>query len=369
MPRHLRLLAVLLSAVLVAVGVAACGSSNESSSADAGALIKDTFGKGHPIRSGRVDANLDVRLNGLAKFTKPIALHLSGPFQSNGGRTLPDFALDLDLDSGTRPITLGAVFAKGAGYLTIEGQAFTLDQHTYDSFKQGYEKAKADSSKNAGAAPSLSALGVSPLGWLRDPKRVGAEDIAGTQTDHVSAGLDVGRFLDDISTLLGKARGVTQAGGAAAGASVPTQLTPQQRDAIARSIKSADIDVWTGSKDHTLRKVLLDVAIAVPADLRARAGGLRDGRIRFQATIAQLNQPQSIAKPADARPLSDLSAALGQLGLTSSSSGSSSSSGAADGSSTTPASPSTGPQADYAKCLSAAGQDLAKVQRCADLLK
>jgi hypothetical protein len=249
--------------------------------------------------------------------------------------------------------------------VTIEGQAFRLDGKTYNSFKQSWEKAKADAKPGTGGASSLSALGIAPLRWLKDPKSEGQEDIAGTQTEHVSSAVDVDRFLQDVSTLLGRARNVTQAGGAATGTSVPTELTAQQREAIARSIKSAKVDVWTGVKDHTLRKVALDVDIAVPPDLRDRAGGLRDGHVALQATIAQLNQHQTIAKPADARPLSDLSAALGQLATSSGSSSSGSSSGSA--SSTTPS--ANDPQAAYAKCLGDAGQDLAKVQRCADLLK
>jgi hypothetical protein len=368
MPRRFRLLTVLLVLTALATGLAACGGSNEQSSGDAGALIKDTFGAGHPIRSGRVDANLDVNLNGLARLPQPIALHLTGPFQSNGGKTLPDFAFELDLNSGAQPITVGAIFTKGGGFLTIEGQAFTLGDQIYQSFKTGYEKAKADSASSSSAAPSLSALGISPLRWLRDPQQKGREDIAGTQTEHVAAGVDVGKLLVDVSTLLGRARSVTQAGGAATGTKVPTQLTAQQRDAIERSIKSASIDVWTGAKDHTLRKVVLDVAIAVPQELRARAGGLRDGRIRFQATLAQLNERQTVAKPADAQPLSELRAALQQLGLLgTTASGSGASADGQTASSTTPA--PTGPQDTYAACLSAAGQDLVKVQKCADLLK
>jgi hypothetical protein len=360
--RPLRPLAVLLALAALAVGPAACGGgAGEKSSADAGALIKDTFGAGHAIRSGRVDATLDVALNGFARLNQPLALHLSGPFQSNGGKTLPDFALELDLDSGAQPITIGATFAQGSGYLTIEGQAFDLGDRVYRSFKQGYEKAKADSASSSGAAPSLSALGISPLRWLRDPQQKGREDIAGTQTEHIAARVDVRKLLDDVSTLLGRARGVTQAGGVATGTSVPTQLSAGQRDAIARSVKSATIDIWTGVQDHTLRKVALDVAVAVPADLRARAGGLKDGTISFQATIAQLNERQTIAQPADARPIGELRAALQQLGLL----GSSSASGSGAASSTTPG----GAQAAYAQCLGAAGQDLAKVQKCADLLK
>jgi hypothetical protein len=359
MPRPFRLLTVLLTLAVLATGLVACGGSNEQSSSDAGALIKDTFGAGHPIRSGRVDANLDVDLNGLARLPQPIALHLTGPFQSNGGKTLPDFA---------QPITVGAIFTGGGGFLTIEGQAFTLGDQIYQSFKTGYEKAKADSAASSSAAPSLSALGISPLRWLRDPQQKGREDIAGTQTEHVAAGVDVGKLLEDVSTLLGRARGVTQAGGAATGTKVPTQLTAEQRDAIQRSIKSASIDVWTGAKDHTLRKVLLDVAIDVPQELRARAGGLRDGHIRFQATLAQLNERQTISKPADARPLSELRAALQQLGLLGTSASDSGASGGGEAASSTTPAPS-GPQETYAACLAAAGQDLTKVQKCADLLK
>ena len=356
---------------LGALALAACGSSRDSSGGGTAAtvLIKDTFGANHPIRSGRVDADLNVNLQGLPRLTKPVALHLTGPFQSNGGKAMPDFALQLDLDGGSQPVTVGAVFARGGGYLTFEGQAFDLGPGVYNSFKQGYLKAKAGSASPGNATPSLSALGVDPMHWLTNPQHKGTEDIAGTTTEHVTAGVDVARLLDDVSTLLGKARSVTQAGGAAAGTSVPSQLNAQQRDAIQRSIKSASLDVWTGQRDHTLRKLALHVDVAVPQDLRARAGGLRSGTIDFQLTLAQLNQHQTVRPPSGARPVTQLRSALQQLGLLGSSSSRSSSSSTSGSGSGSATAPSSGPQADYGQCLSAAGEDLAKVQRCADLLK
>ncbi|HWI71611.1 MAG TPA: hypothetical protein VNT55_06630, partial [Baekduia sp.] len=280
-------------ALLAALVLASCGGSDNSSGAgdgaDASALLKDTFGAGHPIRSGRVDANLDVDLKGLASLATPLNLHLDGPFQSNGGTKLPDFALGLDLLGGDKPITIGAVFAHGGGYLTIEGQAFDLGSDLYKTFKTGYEKAKKDSASSSAAKgddSTLSALGIAPIRWLKDPKNVGDEDIGGTQTKHVTAGVDVTKLLQDVSTLLGKAKSVTSAGGTATGTAVPTQLTAQQRDAIAKAITSAAVDVWTGSKDHTLRKVAVHVQL------------VNGGHVIFQITIAQLNQAQKISKPA-----------------------------------------------------------------------
>jgi hypothetical protein len=153
--------------------------------------------------------------------------------------------------------------------------------------------------------------------------------------------VDVPKLLADVSVLLGKAKDVTRAGGAAAGASVPTQLTAQQRQAIEREVTSASLDVWTGREDHTVRRIALDVRLA-------------SGHIGLQVSLTHLNERQTIRRPADARPVADLHQMLGALA-----------------SSTTPGSTTTpgDPQAGYARCLADAGEDLAKVQRCARLLK
>ena len=372
-----RLVVLALLAVLAMGALAACGSSDDKSSGadtDATALLKDTFGANHPIRSGRLDAHLDVDLKGLARITEPLSLHLNGPFQSNGGTSLPDFALGLDLQGGEKPITVGAVFAGGGGYLTIEGQAFDLGADLYKTFKKGYEQAKASAaSKTAGDnQASLSALGISPLRWLQDPKNVGTEDIGGTQTVHLASGVDVAKLLEDVSTLLGKAKGVTSAGGAATGTAVPTSLTAQQRDTITKSIKSAKVDVWTGAKDHTLRQVAVNVQVDVPKELRAKAGNLQTGHVVFQVTIAQLNQDQKIVKPANVRPISELRSALSDLGLLGAASTTTPETTTTPDTTTTPGATTppatTGPQDDYTQCITNAGEDLAKVQDCAQYL-
>jgi hypothetical protein len=380
-------LAVLALLGALALFAAACGGGGDKSSAggsdaDAASLLKDTFGADHPIRSGRVNADVDVDLKGLAQLATPLNLHLEGPFQSNGGTTLPDFALALDL-GGSKPLTVGTVFAQGGGYLTVEGQAFDLGADRYKAFKTGYEKAKKEASSSTAAKDSsFAALGISPLRWLKDPKNAGTEDIADAHTIHITAGVDVAKLLADVSTLLGKAQSVTGSAAAATGTSVPTALTADQRDAITKSITSAKVDVWTGAKDHTLRKVAVNVQVDVPADLRAQAGNLKTGHVIFQITIAQLNQAQKISKPADVQPIADLRKALTDLGLISSSSTPATTT-APEATETTPATPEAAtpaptaatpqaaadPQAQYAACISSAGEDLAAVQDCAQYLK
>jgi hypothetical protein len=355
--RRLAVVLPLLAALVL--GLAACGGDDQGSGAgsDPTALLRDTFGADHPLRSGRLDADLDVDLKGVAQLQQPLNLHLGGPFQSNGGGRLPDFALDVDFEGGSRPITVGAVFAQGGGYLTVEGQAFDLGRQLYDAFKKGYLQAKADADakQDAGRAPStLAALGIEPLHWLTDPRNAGTEDIGGTQAVHIASRVDVDALLDDVSTLLARAKGVASS----SGASVPTQLTARQREQIAKAITVAKVDVWTGAQDHTLRKVAVDVR-------------LTNGRVTFQLTLAQLNRRQTIKPPGDARPLTELRTALGQLGLLGGGASSATpSTTAAPSATTTTATPpaASGGQADYADCLNAAGEDLAAVQECAKYL-
>jgi hypothetical protein len=376
--KRFRLLSLLLAVIVLTVS--ACGGSDDDASSggaggDAAALIKDTFGAGHPIRSGRLDATLDVDLKGWAVLGTPLDLHLNGPFRSNGGTKLPDFALDVDF-GGTPPVTVGAVFAQGGGYLSIEGQAFDLGKSTYEAFRKGYESAKKDAARKGQKDTStLSALGVSPIRWLEDPKKVAEEDVAGASTVHLTSGVDVDKLLTDLSTLLDKAKSVTSAGSAATGTAVPTRLSPRQRELIQKSVRSAKVDVWTGAKDHTLRKVAVDVQVDVPDELEDQANGLTTGHVRFALSIAQLNQPQKVAKPADARPISELRSALAQSGLAGGDASSSASSGApsdsnagADAGAATTQAPPTDPQSEYQQCLGAAGNDLAKVQDCAQYL-
>ena len=358
------------------MGVAACGDDNSASGgSDAQAVLKQTFGPDHPIRSGRLDLSLDLRLQGLPKLNGPVVLRLSGPFQSNGSGTLPNFQLTLDADAGGRTFTAGAVSTGKAGYLTFEGTSFDIGPQLYDAFKQGYEKA-AKQSKDKSGTPSLGALGIKPLEWLKDAETKGTEDVGGTQTDHVTAQVDVPRFLDDLSRLLEKAQGLSIQGAGA----VPKALTPEQRRDIARSVKSAKVDIWSGQDDHTLRKLALDVQLDVPQDVRSKVAGLQSGKIAFQFTIADLNKPQKIAAPANPRPLSQLTQVLQQLGIGAGAAGSgsgsagSAGSGSGSGSRSGSGSGSAGSaapnsrQQKYLDCLQTAGTDVAQIQKCAALL-
>jgi hypothetical protein len=354
-----RLFVLLLTVFALCAVLVACGG-DEGGGEDAEALLKETFGPNKPIRSGKLDLALDLRLEGVPNLTGPVKLGLRGPFQTNGARKLPNFDFDLAVDAGGRSFTAGAVSTGEAGYLTIEGQAFDIGAELYESFRKGYEDAQSKSSKEEDAAPSLQALGIEPLRWLDDPSTEGTEDVGGTPSTHITAKLNTARFLDDLNRLLERGKGLQVQGAG----TVPEPLSAEQRKQVERAIKGAEVDVWTGEEDRTLRRIRLDVTLDVPQDARSGVGGLRSGRISFNLAFADLNEPQRIVTPPDARPIDELTSALEQLAQQAQ--------GAAPeggGTATTPEAAPSGPQAEYFACVDEAGQDVAKLQRCSELLR
>ncbi|HEU4977547.1 MAG TPA: hypothetical protein VFT42_01495 [Solirubrobacteraceae bacterium] len=348
-PRPIVLLVALLA--LVAAAVAGCGGSGGGSSASAQELLADTFGSGGThVRSGDLNVALDIRANGFQTFKGPLHIALSGPFQTGKPGALPKFDFDLSFGSAGSSISAGAVSTGSKGYLKLGGHAYVLPDSAFRSL------AKAGSNgKSSGI--SLKSLGIDPRRWVTNVEKQGVETVAGAQTVHLSAGIDVGRLLGDVNTVLGKATALG-IGGATGG--VPSGLSAATRTKISRSIDQAHVDIWTGKDDHALRRLLLNVHFDVPSDLLPKGSSGQSGTVKLDLSIANLNQPQPIGAPANPRPLAELTTALQQLAVQAQ--------GAAGGtgSGTTPA-PSGG-GSKYDSCVAKAGTDLAKIQACSSLL-
>lgn len=355
---RLRILPILVLALACATfGVSACGGSSASDQS-AEELLKDTFGPDHEVKSGKLDVGIDLDINGLRGLTDPVSIKLTGPFQSLGKKTLPKFDLALSLGAGGSSFSAGAVSTGEKGYLKLQGRAYDVGEQIFNQFKRGYVEAQKTPEGKKGT--TLSSLGIDPSAWLNEPSKVGEEKVGGTDTVHVTAGIDVEKFLADINRLLAKAGDL----GVTGDTPVPEGLTDKQRRDIARAVKSAKLDVWPGADDKTLRRLAIEVVLDVPADVRKSVGGLTSGKIEFDLTIADLNEEQEIKEPANAKPLSDLSSALGGALGGSSNGGGSSSGGAGSGGGAAP----SGAQSEYLQCVQAAGNDIAKIQRCASLL-
>jgi hypothetical protein len=354
---------VLLVALACALGLAACGGGGDDDDVDS--VLAQTFGEPKEVGSGRLDLNVRIDAAGVGQFTAPVGLRLSGPFQSGEEREVPRFDFQLGVDSGRQNLTAGAVSTGDKGFLRLQGQAYAVSDQLFAEFKRSYtEQAKRG---DGGGALSFKALGVDPRRWLRDARIAGNEKAGGADAIHITSAVDVPRFLEDLNKILSRPELAQGTGGRA------RELSEADRRRIARAVRSARVDVWTGEEDKILRRLNLDVTLD-PRRAGAGDDAPRQGRVRFDLVVGAVNEDQRIEAPANAKPLEELLGQLGGgqipgLGGGGSGSGSGGTGGGGGGDQGSGGTPAPNAQdSEYLECVQGAGGDVAKLQRCADLL-
>jgi hypothetical protein len=363
-----RAVAALLLGVLALLALAACGSSS-STSTDAAGLLKQTFNGPHQINSGNLNVSVTIDPSGSSTLSGPIKLSFGGPFENSGAGKLPQSNFTISVSALGKSGSLGLLSTGSSGYVTLSGTSYQLPQATFQKLESSLKQVGASSSKtNSGA---LSSLGIKPLDWLQDPKVVGTENVNGTDTTHITASVNVAAFLNDFSALVSKA---SKLGGTAASAAA-NGIPAATRTKIASEVQNPRFDLWTGNSDKTLRKVTVAMTVPVTGTTSTQLGGIRSADIGLTMQYADVNQPQTIAAPKSVRPYSEFSAKVQSFlqsvqgsfgGSTLPGTTGSSGSGSSSGSSSSGA--GSAKIQKYSKCVTAAGTDVAKLQRCASLL-
>ena len=342
MKPQLRLLA-LLAALLATMTLVACGGggddddSAETSDRSAAQILQETFEGGDGVESGVLTLGLDIDMPEGSGTGQSAQLELSGPFESpESDDQLPRFDFTLKVaGDGAMSVEAGAISTGDAGFLTFQDQAYEVPADLFAQFRDGFIEAQQQGDADQ---PTLQALGIDPNSWVVDPQKAGTEEVGGVSTEHVTAGVDVPKLLEDLQKANEQAGDVAGQQG----------LSADDVAAFEEQVESAKIDVWTGAEDLRLRRMVVDVSLK---------GG---GTIGLTLEIADLDQPQDIAAPSDPRPIDELMQQIqGLMG------------GAAAPAPTDPAAdPAAGGQIDqrYLECITQAGDDLEKQQACAKFL-
>ena len=353
----LTLLAALIAAVLVGCGGGDEGSgtsADEDTSVDQ--VLKDTFSGEKKVESGKLDLAIKVDVQGGdSQVQGPISLSLSGPFQTQGKGKLPKFDMDAAFEGAGQSFKAGVTSTGDKAFVNFQGTEYEVSNQVFQQFKAGYEQAQTQSA-DKGNQQSLATLGIDPRRWLTDPKNEGEAKVGDTDTIKITGGVDINKLLDDVNTALDKARGL----GVQGSDQLPEKLTDQQKQEAADAIKDLKVEIYTGKEDTTLRRMVVNTTVEAPDN-----GGTGTLSLDFQ--LLDLNEDQSIEAPSGAKPFDQLLGQLGGLGLGGAGgTGGSGSSGDGGGSG------SGGASADdlkkYSDCVTEAGSDTAKAQKCAELL-
>jgi hypothetical protein len=278
-------------AVAVAVAIAACGGGGHTSSANRpaaaaatpGQLVSDTVTKSDAVNSGRVALNLTIALHGISQLGgKPITLDVAGPFSRGAGNRL-DADLSAALSIAGSTAHLGLVSAGGKSYLGINGTFYDLGAATATTGATG-------------ATGMLATLGIRPATWLSAPHLVGPATVGGVATEHLTAQINVANVLAGVSKV------VAPTGATGSGASTSSTVLAL----IESAITNAQVDIYTGTADHIVRRFDMAISFTVPAIANGALGGLTGGSLHLDVTLSQLGSPQTVTAPVGAQPSSRL---------------------------------------------------------------
>ena len=293
--RVARTFLALLLAVATASTFGACGGGGDE---DAQTVLDKAFST--PIESANVALDLKLSGEGSAQLEDPVQVKLTGPYKNNGAKKLPSLDWDLSIGAAGQTFTAGVIATGDNAFVDFQGTAYEVGEETIGALNTQLEQ-QTDGEQDR----SLKALGIDPANWVRDPKTESDEEVAGTDTTHVTGSVDVARLLEDLN------KTAKQAGEVQGGA--VSEIPEEQRKQIAEAVKDPKFDIYVGKDDDILRRLSVDLGFEVPEDQREAAQGLQNGNVSFTVEFSDIGSDPEITAPADAKPIADLLTQFGGL--------------------------------------------------------
>ena len=249
-----------LLATAALAAVTGCGGGDSPNE-----VLSETAGNLRDIRSGVMV--FDVRANGRGGGRRAeLGFRVDGPFALARGGGLPVAKLRYTQRSAGRQASATLISTGEEAFVEAAGRTRKLRDAQTRELREAAGQVSADG-------------GVRKLRldrWMRRPKLGDGPKVGGEETDRITADVEVAAALKDLAGGLGD---------------------PQQ---LARAVKRARVEVLTGAEDRLLRRLTLDVDLAldVPKGLRQQLGALVGGDVRLVFEVADPNRKVSVPRPA-----------------------------------------------------------------------
>ena len=280
------------------------GSDKAQDRKDIARLIKQGFGPNEQARSGRFDGTIDLEVKGIPRYKGPIEVSANGGFELESGSEVPNFNIDVGLVLNDHAIGGALVMADETAYIQLGNTGYKLPGTISQKI------AAPGRVLDNGLAKTAGTFFIRPDRWERNGRIVGEEDVAGVKTEHATADIRPGRFFEDVARLvrLLTMLRVTEAVG------LPEKVTPVQRAALVRSVKTAKGDVYLGKEDHVLRKAHLEGTLVVAKKDRPILGGMTSATLSADIMISEVAEGQDLKAPEQLGSYDDLQLSLDALG-------------------------------------------------------
>ena len=316
-PSRRMLLLLALALVVLVLAVAGCGSSGAASPSSSPAataasgqsadqIVKDSAAKMATIQSASFSADFGLQVQGdTSKMTDPtskalltqgITVHAEGKSQSK-----PASAVDMTMSLGIagQNIDFGLRAVGKKVWVQYQGAWYAVDAKSTRTL---------GSQAQASSAPTqLKNLGIDPSS-LASYQLLGTEDLNGVQVYHVKATADPKKLAAALMKAATDPTLSKELGGASSQlgtlGSGLTQQGKQQAQQLAKSLKTATVDLWIGVDDQYLYKAQFDAALDTTGQQGAQ--GVTGMTLKGSVALSGFNEPVKVAKPTSAKPFKTL---------------------------------------------------------------
>ena len=250
-----------VAAGVALVALAGCGGGGENASE----VASKTAAKLPDIRSG--DMRVELAANGRGGGeTAKLGFRLVGPFALARDGGLPVAKLRYPQLSGDQP--------GSATFISTGREAFVEGGGAVRALPERQTRRLRAAAGEVSQGGGVRRLDLER--WMRDPKLDEGPKVGGDDTDRIRAAVDVPAVAKDLAGSLGDTR------------------------ELEKAIKRARVEVLTGAEDRLLRRLTLDVDLAldVPKGLQRQLGALVGGDVRLVFEVADPNRKVSVPRPA-----------------------------------------------------------------------
>ena len=273
--KHLAVAAALM------LSLASCG-------ADASDIVTETAHNLEELRSGLLELRVFAESAPGEEETAQAGFELVGSFQLPKEGALPVADLEYTDVGADEPVTQGFISTGEQAFIEVDGQAYELPPEQTETLL------------GTGGNDEPVFEGASVDDWLVDPELTEGESLDGAEVDRVSGELDLVTALNDLF-------GIAQRFGASAAF---TSIEGDEAKRVENAVESSSMEIITGSEDRLLRRLLIEVELALGEDVELAEvlGPLAGTSFTIDMSISEPNQPIEVEAPSDALPLEELQA-------------------------------------------------------------
>ena len=266
-------------AAALMLSLASCG-------ADASDVVTETAHNLEELRSGLLELRVFTESAPGEEETAQAGFELIGSFQLPEEGALPVADLEYTDVGADEPVTQGFIATGEQAFIEVDGQAYEIPPDQTQTLL------------GTGGNDEPVFEGASVDDWLVDPELTEGESLDGAEVDRVSGELDVVTALNDLF-------GIAQRFGASAAF---TPIEGDEAERLENAVESSSMEIITGSEDRLLRRLLIEVELALGEDVELAEvlGPLAGTSFIIDMSISEPNQPIEVEPPPDALPLEEL---------------------------------------------------------------